>query len=177
MGPKFCRNGSISHRFRDKCILVFNSEIADSPQKGRENVFWGMLSIDFADTPWVKIFVKVSLSHIFIEKCVFVFDAEIQDSGQKWRENNFCTYLVGQKFHQNRSILHQFQDKCIFTYFIRNSRSSPKMTGKQCWGKVTSRLFTSPQFKIFVEIYYSITHHFQYKCVFAFSIEIQDGHQ
>ena len=36
VGPKFCRNHSISHRFQDKCIFVFYAEIQDGCQNGRK---------------------------------------------------------------------------------------------------------------------------------------------
>ena len=36
---KFCRNRSISLRFQDKRIFVFNTEIQDGSQKWRENIF------------------------------------------------------------------------------------------------------------------------------------------
>ena len=36
---KFCRNRSISLRFRDKRVFVFNTEIQDGRQKWWENYF------------------------------------------------------------------------------------------------------------------------------------------
>ena len=38
-GQKFCQNCSISHRFLDECILVFNAEIQDGCKKWWENDF------------------------------------------------------------------------------------------------------------------------------------------
>ena len=35
VGKKFCENGSISHRYGDKCFFAFYAEIQDSCQKWR----------------------------------------------------------------------------------------------------------------------------------------------
>ena len=60
---KFCRNRSISLRFRDKHVFAFNKEIEDSLQKRWENNFWEKSSVDSADNLWVKNFVEITLSH------------------------------------------------------------------------------------------------------------------
>ena len=51
-GQTFCRNRSISLRFRDKHVFLFNAEIQDGRQK---------LPVDFADTLRVKNFVEIAL--------------------------------------------------------------------------------------------------------------------
>ena len=38
-GQKFHRNHTISHRFRDRCVFPFYTEIQDGYQKWRENNF------------------------------------------------------------------------------------------------------------------------------------------
>ena len=54
VGQKFCQDRSISLRFRDKHIFVFNTEIQDGRQRWRENVFFCKIKpIDSADTLWV----------------------------------------------------------------------------------------------------------------------------
>ena len=40
MGQKFCRNHSISLRFWNKRVFVFNAEIQDGRQKWQENEFY-----------------------------------------------------------------------------------------------------------------------------------------
>ena len=62
VGQKFCRNPCISIHYRDKHVFAFNAEIQDGCQKWRENHFCEKLPVDFADTLWVKNFVK-SRSH------------------------------------------------------------------------------------------------------------------
>ena len=50
MGQNFCRNCSISLRFRDKHVFAFNAEIQDGRQKWRENDFCKKWPVDSADT-------------------------------------------------------------------------------------------------------------------------------
>ena len=45
-GQKFCRNRSISLRFRDKLVFAFNAEIQDGRQKWRENDFLEKSPVD-----------------------------------------------------------------------------------------------------------------------------------
>ena len=54
VGQTFCRNRSISLRFQDKQVFVFNAEIQDGCQKWQENDFCEKLPIDSADTLGVK---------------------------------------------------------------------------------------------------------------------------
>ena len=55
-GQKFCRNRSISLRFRDKRVFAFYAEIQDGHQKWRENNFCEKLPVHSTDTLWVKNF-------------------------------------------------------------------------------------------------------------------------
>ena len=71
-GQKFCRNRSISLRFRDKCVFAFKAEIQDGRQKWRENDFWEKLPVDSADTLWVKNSVEIALSCSISEINVFL---------------------------------------------------------------------------------------------------------
>ena len=57
-GQNFCRNRSISLRYRDKCVFAFNAEIQDGHQKWRENEFCEQSPVDFTDTLRVKILSK-----------------------------------------------------------------------------------------------------------------------
>ena len=61
MGQKFRRNCSISLRFQDKRVFVFNAEIQDGRQKWQENDFCEKLSVDSADILWGKTFVAKML--------------------------------------------------------------------------------------------------------------------
>ena len=70
---KFRQNRSISLRFRNKRIFVFNTEIQDGRQKGQENVFFcEIMPIDSADTLRVKKFVKIALPHSISEINTFL---------------------------------------------------------------------------------------------------------
>ena len=60
---KFRRNRSISHHFRDKFAFAFYAEIQDGYQKWRESDFSEKSPVDYADTLWVKNFVKNTLSY------------------------------------------------------------------------------------------------------------------
>ena len=75
--------------------------------------------------PGGKIFCRNrSILHCFRDKCIFAFYTEIQDGYQKWRGKRFlgkvvrksCIYPTGKKSCRNCSILHPFQDKCIFAF-------------------------------------------------------------
>ena len=79
---------------------------------------------------------------------------------------------MGQKFHQNRSILHAFQDKCEK---CRNSRWPSKVAGKRFVLKVASRLFIYPASQKFCRI--ALSHTVSKISVFTFQAEIQDGRQ
>ena len=73
VGQNFRRNRSISLRFRDKRIFVFNTEIQDGRQKWRENVFFcEIMPVDSADTLWVKNFVEIALSRSVSEINTFL---------------------------------------------------------------------------------------------------------
>ena len=60
VGQKFCRNHSISLRFRDKLVFAFYAEIQDGHQKWRENIFLEKSLID--STLQIKNFVEIALS-------------------------------------------------------------------------------------------------------------------
>ena len=66
-GKKFHQNCSISLRFQDKHVFVFNVEIQDGCQKWQENDFWEKLAIDSAATLRVKNFVEIALSRSISE--------------------------------------------------------------------------------------------------------------
>ena len=72
VGQKFRRNGSISLRYQDKHIFAFNAEIKDSRQKWQENDFCEKWPVNFADTLWVKNFVKIALSRSVSEINTFL---------------------------------------------------------------------------------------------------------
>ena len=75
---KFCRNCSISLRFRDKHVFAFNAEIQGGRQKWRENDFCEKSPIDSADTLQIKFFYQnQSILLCFRDKCVCAFNAEI----------------------------------------------------------------------------------------------------
>ena len=73
MGQKFCRNHSISLRFRDKLVFVFKAEIQDGRQKCWKNDFCEKSPVDSANTLWVKNFVEIALSRSVSEINVFPF--------------------------------------------------------------------------------------------------------
>ena len=62
MSKKICQNRSISHRFQDKYVFVFYTQIQDGCKKWRENNFWEKSPVDSAVTLWVKNFVEITLS-------------------------------------------------------------------------------------------------------------------
>ena len=62
MGQNFRQNHSISLRFRDKRLFVFNAEIQDGRQKWRENNFGETLPVDSTETLQVKIIVEIAPS-------------------------------------------------------------------------------------------------------------------
>ena len=72
VGQKFCRNRSISLRFRDKHALAFYTEIQDGRQKWQENNFLEKSSVNSANTLWVKNFVEIALSRSVCEIKVFL---------------------------------------------------------------------------------------------------------
>ena len=65
MGKKFHQNRSSLHRFRDKRILAFYTEIQDGRQKWLGNDFGENLPVDSEDTLWVKNFIKIALARSF----------------------------------------------------------------------------------------------------------------
>ena len=67
VGQKFRQNCSISLRFQDKRVFVFNAEIQDGCQKWQENNFWEKSAVDSAATLWVKNFVEITLSRSISE--------------------------------------------------------------------------------------------------------------
>ena len=74
VGQKFRRNRSISLRFRDKCIFVFNTEIQDGRQKwrGKGFFFCEIMPLDSTDTLRVKNFVEIALSRSVSEINTFL---------------------------------------------------------------------------------------------------------
>ena len=68
----FRRNHSISLRYQDKRVFAFNAEIQDGRQKWQENDFCEKSPVDFADTLWVKNFIKIDLSRSVSEINVFL---------------------------------------------------------------------------------------------------------
>ena len=79
---KFCKNHSISHRFRDKCAFAFYAEIQDGGQKWWESNFCLKLPVDASYTLWAKNFIEIALSRTVFEISVFTFHTEIQDGRQ-----------------------------------------------------------------------------------------------
>ena len=61
-GQTFRRNRSISLRFQDKRVFVFDAEIQDGRQKWRENDFCKKLPVDSAASLRVKNYVKMALA-------------------------------------------------------------------------------------------------------------------
>ena len=73
VSQKFCRNRSISLRFRDKFVFAFNTEIQDGHQKWRENDFCEKSPEALsADTLLVKNFVEIALSRSVSERKAFL---------------------------------------------------------------------------------------------------------
>ena len=62
MGQKFRRNRSISLRFQDKHVFVFNAVIQDGRQKRREKDFCEKSPL-YSDTLHIKKFIEIPLSH------------------------------------------------------------------------------------------------------------------
>ena len=67
LGQKFLRNHSISHRFQDKCVFAFYTDIQDGCQKWRDNEYWGNSLAHSADTLQLKTFVEITLSRTVSE--------------------------------------------------------------------------------------------------------------
>ena len=83
--PKFCRNCSISHCFRDKCAFAIYAEIQDGCQKWRESDFCEKSPADSVDTLRVKNFVEITLSRMVKEI-----------------EANLCFSIFGEKFDNSK---------------------------------------------------------------------------
>ena len=85
-----------------------------------------------------------SITHSFRDKCVYVFYVEIQDDRQKCQENDLwemspvdsADTLEGQKFRQNRSILHRFRDKCIYVFYAEIQDGCQKWRENNFWKKL-----------------------------------------
>ena len=89
-GQKFCRNLSISHRFRDKRVFAFYAEIQDGSQKWRENVVLQIITSRLCRYPVGQKFRRnPSISLRLQDKHAFTFYTEIQDGHQKWRKTIF----------------------------------------------------------------------------------------
>ena len=67
VGPKFCRNCSISLHVQDKCAFALYAEIQDGCQKWRESDFCEKSPVDSSYTLLVKNFVEIALSCTFSE--------------------------------------------------------------------------------------------------------------
>ena len=96
-GSKICQNLSISHRFRDKCVYAFYSEIQDGLQKLRANDFSGRSPVDSADTQRTKNVVEIALSQSFPKinaslSFTQIFKAE-NDFGEKSPDDSVDTLL------------------------------------------------------------------------------------
>ena len=121
---QFHQNRSISLRFRDKQVFVFNAEIQEGRQKWRENEFCEMSSIVSADILRVKNFIEIALSRSVSDinrlLCLTQIFKMASKSGRKtiFRKiaSRLSRYPVGQKFRRNRSISLRFQDKWIFVF-------------------------------------------------------------
>ena len=72
VGPKICRNCSISHLYQDKCVFAFYAEIQDGRQKWRENDFLEKTPVDSVDTSQVKNFTEIALSETVSEINAFL---------------------------------------------------------------------------------------------------------
>ena len=57
----FTQKFKISHRFRDKSVFAFYTEIQDGRQKWRESNIFEMSPVHSADTLGVKNFIKIAL--------------------------------------------------------------------------------------------------------------------
>ena len=100
-----------------------------------------------------------SLSRTITEIKAFSFYAEIQDGRQKWREYEFwekspvdCRYHKGQKFRQNRSILHRFRDKCVFAFYAETQDGHQKWREDELWEKLPADSADTLWVKNFVAI-------------------------
>ena len=90
-----------------------------------EKRFLGKKPSDSADTLQVKNFVKIDLCCTVSEIIVLLrFTQKFKMAAKNGRENDFwgkspvdCRYPVGQKFCQNRFILHSYRDECLFHFY------------------------------------------------------------
>ena len=104
----------------DKRIFVFNTEIKDSRQKWRENVFFfcEIMPVDSADTLRVKNFVEIALSRSVSEINMFLhFTQKFKVAGRQFLRkvaSRLYKYPAVQKFRRNRSISLRFRDKQVF---------------------------------------------------------------
>ena len=107
MDQKFRQNCSISHRFRDKRVFAFYTEIQDDHQKWWENDVWETVADDSVNTLGVKNFVKIVLFAPFpFARSIFPFVhftiCILRKNSiwhQKWRENNFWQKVAGDCIH------------------------------------------------------------------------------
>ena len=90
VGQKCCQNGSISHRYRNKCIFTFYTEIQDGRRKKR---FWGKI----ASRLYLPCGSKISLKSLYLgtvsEINVLLFLHRNSRWPPKMAGNNFCKKL------------------------------------------------------------------------------------
>ena len=133
MTQNFCRNHSISQRFRDKCIFTLYAKF--------KMAACGKI------LPDKKFCRNFSISHHFQDKYVFSFYVEIQYGCQKCRENNFwqnvaydSAYTPGVKNFVEITISHSVSEINAFFGFTQKFKMATKMAGKQFYEKIARRL-------------------------------------
>ena len=78
------------------------------------------------------------MSYRFQDECVFLcFMQNFKMAAKNGLENNFwgklpvdCRYLEGQKFCQNRSILHSYRNECVFAFYTEIQDGRNMIFGK-----------------------------------------------
>ena len=115
---KFCRNRSISLRFRDKrlknfvkitlsrsvsernAFFAFYTEIQGGRQKWRENDFWKKSQVDSKYTLWVKNFVETALSrsvseiNVFLQILLKIFDIYFCHYFATNKKNSYDSFMA-----------------------------------------------------------------------------------
>ena len=87
--------------------------------------------------------------------------------------STLCRYPAGQKFLQNRSISHRFQDKCVFAFYAKIQDGHQKWQESDFCEKSPVHSTDTLWVKTFIESALSHT----VSKINAFHAEIQDGHQ
>ena len=181
-GQKFRRNCSISHRFRDKCIYMFYTEIQDGCQKLRENNILAKSPVNSGDTLAIKNFNEIALSHIVPDINVFLrFNQKFKMATKNGRKmisgkNHQLTLLLpclGVKFFDQIAVSHTVSQINAFLRFTQKFKTAAKNGRKTIFGKTRQLTLGIPwNSKILTK---SLTHRFRDSYTFLFSAKIHDS--